>query len=271
MFRHGLWLHLRIGDKTVNNNLSFINLLHEFRAAGEFAGFASTAWMWRLGERAKRPKAILLIPGFLASDATLYPLANWLRSRGHRVFFSGILANADCPRRAVDRLGRILNEQYDKMAGKLVIIGHSLGGVYARELARRSPDKVEQIILLGAPIHEPLKHANPYVVMVARLTRHLRHHSTCDLDSICGINGDAPPPGVRETIIYSKNDGIVDWEGCVEQGPNVEAIEVGSTHVGLPYNLATLGIIKDRIETRKAPRTGVLRNFPKSRTARAAG
>jgi triacylglycerol lipase len=255
----------------VNNNLSFINLLHEFRAAGEFAGFASTAWMWRLGERAERPKAILLIPGFLASDATLYPLANWLRSRGHRVFFSGILANADCPRRAVDRLGRILNEQYDKTAGKLVIIGHSLGGVYARELARRFPDKVEQIILLGAPIHEPLKHANPYVVMVARLTRHLRHHSTCDLDSICGINGDAPPPGVRETIIYSKNDGIVDWEGCVEQGPNVEAIEVGSTHVGLPYNLATLGIIKDRIETRKAPRTGVLRNFPKSRTARAAG
>jgi triacylglycerol lipase len=247
----------------VNNNLSFINLLHEFRAVGEIAGFANTAWMWRLGERAERPKAVLLIPGFLAGDATLYPLANWLRSRGHRVFFSGILANADCPRRAVDRLGRILNEQYQKAGGKLVIIGHSLGGIYARELARRFPDKVEQIILLGAPIHEPLKHANPYVVMVARLTRHLRHHDTCDLGSICGINGDAPPPGVRETIIYSKNDGIVDWEGCIERGPNVEAVEVGSTHVGLPYNLETLGIIKDRIEGRKVSRTGVVRQFPK--------
>ena len=255
----------------MNNNLSFISLLHEFRAVGEFAGFANTAWIWRSGERAERPKAILLIPGFLAGDSTLYPLANWLRSRGHRVFFSGILANADCPRRAVDRLGRILIEQYQKAGGKLVIIGHSLGGIYARELARRFPDKVEQIILLGSPIHEPLKHANPYVVMVARLTRYLHHHDTCELDSICGINGDAPPPGVRETIIYSKNDGVVDWEGCIERGPNVEVVEVGGTHVGLPYNLETLGIIKDRIEGRKPVRTGVVRHFPKSGTVRATG
>jgi hypothetical protein len=114
MFRHGLWLHLRIGDKTVNNNLSFINLLHEFRAAGEFAGFASTAWMWRLGERAERPKAILLIPGFLASDATLYPLANWLRSRGHRVFFSGILA-----KRAICLDGRKAGNNWPQPRGSL--------------------------------------------------------------------------------------------------------------------------------------------------------
>ena len=121
---------------------------------------------------------------------------------------------------------------------KLVIIGHSLGGIYARELARRYPDKVEQIILLGSPIHAPLEHANPYLVMVARLTRRLRHHHDCDLETICGINGSAPPPGVRETVIYSKSDGIVDWPSCIEQGPNVETVEVAGTHVGLPYNLA---------------------------------
>ncbi|HTT77986.1 MAG TPA: alpha/beta fold hydrolase [Candidatus Binataceae bacterium] len=238
---------------------------------GEFAGFANQAWSWGLGERADHPKPILLIPGFLAGDSTLYPFANWLRSRGHRVFFSGIIANADCPRRAVDRLGRILSEQYEKAGSKLVIIGHSLGGIYARELARRFPDKVEQIILLGAPIHQPLEHANPYVVMVARLTRRLRHHSTCDLSTICGINGDAPPPGIRETLIYSKNDGIVDWRSCIEQGPNVEAIEVSSTHVGLPYNLETLGVVKERIEGRKTARRGVVRQLPFSRTAQAIG
>src|SRR5271167_4658200 len=117
-----------------SSNLNFLNLIQKLKVFGEFAKFAGNAWTWPLGRRTKHPRVILLIPGFLAGDATLYPFANWLRSRGHRVFFSGIMANADCPRRAVDRLGRILNEQYQKAGSKLVIIGHSLGGIYAREL-----------------------------------------------------------------------------------------------------------------------------------------
>jgi triacylglycerol lipase len=249
----------------MNGNLSFLDLLHEFRAMGEFAGFANSAWGWGVGEKAKRPKSILLIPGFLAGDSTLYPFANWLRARGHHVFFSGIIANMDCPRRAVERLGRILTEQYQLAGAKLVIIGHSLGGLYARELARRYPDKVEQIILLGSPIHEPLEHANPYVVMIARLTKRVRHHHDCDLGTICGINGSAPPPGVHETVIYSKSDGIVDWPSCIERGPNVETVEVGGTHVGLPYNRHTLRVIKEKIESLPPVPAGKVRQFPVNR------
>ncbi len=78
-------------------DLNFINLLQEFRAVGEFAKFAGHALTWRLGGQAAKARSILLIPGFLAGDATLYPFANWLRSRGHQVFFSGILANTDWP------------------------------------------------------------------------------------------------------------------------------------------------------------------------------
>jgi len=217
--------------------------------------------MWPFDKKAERPSSILLIPGFLAGDATLYPFANWLRAHGHRVFFSGILANADCPRRAVDRLGHILTDLHRQAGRKLVIIGHSLGGIYARELARRFPSKVDQIILLGAPIHEPLNHANPYVVMMARMTLRLhRHGCDCDPETMCGVNGAAPPPGIPETLIYSKRDGIVDWPGCIECGPNVEAIEVASSHVGLPYSPDTLRVITEKIEERKA-RPGVVCDF----------
>src|ERR1700758_193151 len=93
-------------------DLSFINLLQEFRAVGEFARFAGHALTWRLDGRAAKARSILLIPGFLAGDATLYPFANWLRSRGHQVFFSGILANTGCPRRVIDRLTNIVLERY---------------------------------------------------------------------------------------------------------------------------------------------------------------
>jgi triacylglycerol lipase len=232
-------------------NLNFLDLLQEFRVVREVAQFAGRAWTWPIAQRADRRRSILLIPGFMAGDATLYPFANWLRARGHHVYFSGILANTDCPRRAVDRLGRILTDLSARTNGKLVIIGHSLGGIYARELARRFPTLVDQVILLGSPIHEPHTHSNPFVKMLAALTQRITG-ANCNcpgfLPDVCGINQVGPPPGVRETLIYSKSDGVVDWESCIEVGPNVTALEVKSTHIGIPYSLDTLKIIRERIE-----------------------
>ncbi|HKV54068.1 MAG TPA: alpha/beta hydrolase [Candidatus Binataceae bacterium] len=235
-----------------SSDLNFINLLSEFRAVGEFARFAGHAWTWRLGGRAANPRSILLIPGFLAGDATLYPFANWLRSRGHQVYFSGILANTECPKRAMDRLAGMLTGHSRRAGEKLVVIGHSLGGIYARELARRLPEFVEQVILLASPIHNPLKHANPYVKMLAVVTRRMNdgNHGCCDgeLATVCGVNLPEPPADISETLIYSKSDGVVDWTACVEEGPKVTAFRVDSTHCGLPYNLETLRIVRTRIE-----------------------
>src|SRR5713226_967128 len=99
-------------------NLNLMDLLQEFRVVREVAQFAQRAWTWPIAQRADRARSILLIPGFLAADATLYPFANWLRARGHQVYFSGILANADCPRRAMVRLAGILQAQYDRHGEK---------------------------------------------------------------------------------------------------------------------------------------------------------
>jgi PGAP1-like protein len=237
---------------SASTNLNFLNLFQEFKAVGEFARFAGSVWTWRMTPRTRRPRPILLIPGFLAGDATLYPFANWLRSRGHQVFFSGILANVDCPKRAMARLQRILQDLSDRYDEKLVVIGHSLGGIYARELARRMPECVEQTVLLGSPVRNPDSNANPFVKMLASLT--LRMHETtrgCSggLHNVCGVHSLTPPPGVPETIIFSKSDGVVDWASCLESAPNVRSFEVDSTHVGLPYNLDTLRIVQDLIES----------------------
>jgi pimeloyl-ACP methyl ester carboxylesterase len=233
------------------NNLNFLDLLQEFRVVREVATFATQAWSWPIARTTSRAQSILLIPGFMAGDATLYPFANWLRTRGHQVHFSGMLANTDCPRRAVDRLSGILTNLAAKTGGKLIIIGHSLGGIYARELARRHPELVDQVILLGSPIRDPQKNSNPFVKMLATLTYRM-HESGChcpgELSTVCGINGDVPPPGIHETLIYSKSDGVVDWASCIEDGSEVEAFEVSSTHVGIPYNLDTLRIIREHIE-----------------------
>ena len=234
-------------------NLNFLNILQEFRAVGEFARFANRAWAWPFSPRAQYQRSILVIPGFMAGDATLYPFADWLRSRGHNVFFSGILANTDCPRNAIERLSGILRERSERAGEKMVVIGHSLGGIYARELARRMPQYVSQVVLMGAPIRDPFTGSNPYLKMLAVLTRRIhesRKGCSGDIGTICGINQFDPPPGIPETIIFTRSDGVVDWKSCIETGPNISAFEVQSTHLGLPYNPDAMRIIGEQIESR---------------------
>ena len=96
---------------------------------------------------------------------------------------------------------------------------------------------------MGSPIHEPHNHSNPFVKMLASLTQRITG-ANCNcpgyLPDVCGINQVGPPPGIRETLIYSKSDGVVDWESCIEVGPTIKALEVKSTHMGIPYSLDTL-------------------------------
>lgn len=231
-------------------NLTFLGMFQEFMAVGEFAKFAGSAWSWRMIPRAQHPRPILLIPGFMTGDASLYPFANWLRSRGHQVFFSGIMSNTDCPRRTMDRLTETLQNLHARYEEKLVVIGHSLGGIYARELARRCPEAVSQTVLLGSPIRDGGRD-NPFIRMLAAMTIGVRQRArgcNCAILNICGIRAAEPPP-VPEAIIFSKSDAVVDWITCVESGPQVRVFEVDSTHVGLPYNLETMRIVHDLIET----------------------
>jgi pimeloyl-ACP methyl ester carboxylesterase len=233
-----------------SDNLGFLGMFQEFMAVGEFAKFAGSVWSWRMIPRSNRPRPILLIPGFMAGDASLYPFANWLRSRGHQVFFAGIMSNTDCPRRTLDRLSETLQNLHARYEERLVVIGHSLGGIYARELARRCPEAVEQTILLGSPVRDGGRN-NPFMRMLGALTIGMRQRARgckCDIFNFCGIRADEPSPDVPQAIIFSKADAVVDWITCIESGPNVRVFEVDSTHVGLPYSLETLRIVHELIE-----------------------
>ncbi len=192
---------------------------------------------------------VLLIPGFMAGDASLYPLAMALRGMGHRVFFAGIWVNVDCPRETIGRLSRVLEGAFRSDHRKVVVVGHSLGGIYARELARRFPALIERTILLGSAIREPLDNSNPFVRMWFMATRR-RHNEgdTCleHMSSLCGAHQSDPAPEIAETIVYSRRDAVVDWRSCIESGPNVEAIEVRAGHNSMPFSPEVFAIVAER-------------------------
>jgi pimeloyl-ACP methyl ester carboxylesterase len=191
---------------------------------------------------ATRP--VMLIPGFLTGDAQMATLGSWLRRAGHRTHRSGIRLNVDCSAASTNRLERRLEDFVRREGEPAVLIGQSRGGLFARVLAVRRPELVRAVVTLGSP------HANPYAVhplvwthgaaiaVLAALgvpglaSRHCRSGACCE-DFMRDLGADLPP-GVQFLSIYSKRDGIVAWEACLD--PWAVNAEVLSTHCGMAVN-----------------------------------
>jgi triacylglycerol lipase len=230
--------------------IGFSEILGETRLLGEYLRFRGDSMRDSAPKSNPDWRPILLIPGFMAGDASLYPLASRLRSEGHQVFYVGIWMNADCPAKTLERLRKRIHEVSLQSGRKVVVIGHSLGGIYARELARREPDLIEQVFLLGSPVKHALGNTTPFLRPFVAAMRLM--HGQC-MDSVsesckrCGLDLPQAAPEVPETCIYTKTDGIVEWHSCLDEGPLVENVEVDSSHCGIPLNLKTWDKIRARL------------------------
>lgn len=131
-----------------------------------------------------------------------------------------------------------LHAQYGR---KVSLIGWSLGGVYAREIAKRCPDCVRQVITLGTPF-AALAHGN-HAGTVFKLLNREKAHLPPELEARL-----REPPPVPTTSVYSKTDGIVCWQACVEKkSRTTESIEVQASHLGMVTHPEVLGIIANRL------------------------
>ena len=182
--------------------------------------------------------SVMVLPGFFADDSMLQPLVSHLRRAGYNACTWGLGRNRGIRRGLRHDLAR----QLDNVAksGAVSLVGWSLGGVFARELARAAPNKVRHVITLGSPIrgHPASNNLNTLFKWVTGKDG----RSNVDWDAV-----DAralPPPGVPCTAIHSKSDGIVAWECSTEQAsPLTRNIEVRSSHFGLPYKPSVMNVI----------------------------
>ena len=139
-----------------------VPLYAELRYWPELAGLLADG-RFRAPARAGHRAPVLLIPGFMAGDASLTLLARWLRRRGHTVRLSGIRINAGCAGRDLTRLEQVL-AGFDEPA---IVIGQSRGGTLARALAARRPESVAAVVMLGSPVLDPLA-VSPGVMRTVR-------------------------------------------------------------------------------------------------------
>jgi triacylglycerol lipase len=217
--------------------------LAEARWSFEFAGLVADAGL-RPPRRQADAAPVLLIPGFMAGDASLMVLRSWLRLRGHPVAMSGIRINVDCAERAMGRLQELLYEFAAATSRPTIVIGQSRGGTFARCLAVREPELVGGLVTLGSPVLDPLAVSAP-VLRVVRSVAWLAgigvpgtFSRSCAEGPCCAAFredlGASLPASVRATAIYSRSDGIVDWRACLD--PDADQVEVTSSHCGMAVN-----------------------------------
>lgn len=187
--------------------------------------------------------SVIVFPGLSASDASTLPLRSYLESLGHDV--SGWNQGFNFgPRAGVLQTAKQQVIDTHRETGQTVsLVGWSLGGIYARELAKELPHCVRSVITLGTPFagsHESTNAWHLYQLVSGRDIR--REVEQFDLPA-------APP--VPTTSIYSRSDGVVAWAASVQAPCRIHAqtenIEVIASHLGLGLNPSAWWVVADRL------------------------
>lgn len=187
---------------------------------------------WKARELSRTPKGdgrpVLLLPGYRSSHRAMVPLASFLRSKNYDAYHWRLGMNRGYIDEYVALVGERLEREFDE---PVTLIGWSLGGVIARELARLYAPHVREIITMGTPIIGGPKYT-------AAADSFAKMHGVV-LDDFETYVHEINSIGLEQpiTAFYSKTDGVVSWRAAVDTyNPQARNIEVGSTHFGIGIN-----------------------------------
>ncbi|HEX2543191.1 MAG TPA: alpha/beta hydrolase [Caldimonas sp.] len=216
-----------------------LHVLLEARAPLELASLVvAMPWLRRVPRGDGH--AVMVFPGMGAGDITTAPLRRFLRGLGYAAETWGQGVNLGPRSGVLERCVDDVQRFADRHGGPVSLVGWSLGGVYAREMAKLHPARTRAVVTLGTPFSGHPKATNAW-----RLYELLSGHRVGDARLMAHVRR---PPPVPTTSIFSRSDGIVAWRCSLnEPGPMTENIEVPSSHVGMGMNPLALYALADRL------------------------
>ncbi len=218
---------------------SALLMMLEARAPWEYmAMLAASPWLTRLPVGDGHP--VVVFPGLGASDVSTLPLRNFLRDRGYTPYPWKQGFNFG-PKHGVLKHARDHVEQIAQRHGeKVSLVGWSLGGIYAREIAKELPQHARCVVTLGTPFA-----GHPRATNAWRFYEFVSGQSVHDHELAEQVR---MPPACPTTSIYSKTDGVVAWRCSLnEPADHTENIEVHASHIGMGMNPLALFALADRL------------------------
>jgi len=188
---------------------------------------------------------VLVLPGFMADDTSTAALRQFLRAIGHRPHGWGQGQNRGKMLAYLPRLIETIERLGTAQRRPIPLVGWSRGGVLAREIARERPELVSRVITMGSPVKGGVA-----ATSIARMVERHTGLKAADLAKL-QRERDARPITTPITAIYSKTDGVVAWQACIDDvSGNVEHVEVQSSHVGLGFNADVFAIVAKKLATK---------------------
>jgi pimeloyl-ACP methyl ester carboxylesterase len=219
---------------------SLLNQLLETRVGFEIAATVSAYPFLRNAPRGDG-HPVLVLPGFLTNSISTALLRRFLKDLGYRAHRWKLGWNTGPVGEIEHAILVRIHELRRRYKRKVSIVGWSLGGVYARELAWMAPEDVRQVITLGSPVRHHAKSS------VAWLYAWIADQHPESIGEEHLMRANQPPP-VPTTCIYSRTDGIVPWQCSIEQpSPISENIRVESSHFGLGSHPLAFWAVADRL------------------------
>jgi pimeloyl-ACP methyl ester carboxylesterase len=209
-------------------------LSEPLRAALEWAAAVGSA-PWLASAPRGDGHAVLVLPGLFQTDAYTTTTRTFLRARG----FDARPWGGGRNRGEWEALDAVvlpaLQRLHQETGRKVSVVGASMGGIYAREAARRAPALVRCVVTLASAVTGP----------------HRANHVWPWFERASGQPAEAmssPPPPVPSTSVYSRSDGLSAWTPCLQpESPLAENVEVVSSHIGLAWHPAVLYLLADRL------------------------
>jgi len=214
-------------------------MMLEARAPWEYAAMvAASPWLNRLPVGDGHP--VVVFPGLGATDMSTLPLRNFLRDRGYTPYAWKQGFNFGPRQGVLDACRDLVRQTAQRHNEPVSLVGWSLGGIYAREIAKEQPEHTRCVITLGTPFA-----GHPRATNAWRLYELVSGQSVHDHELVATLRR---APACPTTSIYSKTDGIVAWQCSLnEAAPHTENIEVAASHVGMGMNPLALYAVADRL------------------------
>lgn len=214
---------------------------------------ARLAWTWLQAKRQGdavlaglprgRGDAVMLLPGYGADETNMRLLRDRLCALGHDARHWGEGRNHGMINKLIPKLGARLRAWVAELGRPVHLVGWSLGGYIARELAREHPDLVASVVTLGSPAVGGPKYT---------ITAPIYRRKGFDLDAIEAdmAKRDHLPIRCPLTVVFSRRDGVVSWPACLDRKtPQARHVEINCAHFAQPLDAGVLRVVAEALAT----------------------